>query len=304
MKKSIFTLLFFSVTLFAYMIPSWYPNNESSTIYSYGDGLSLEEAQNNALENIKDQLVKKGVLWSLSTITKDNLFMEKQEVLENRYFIKVSYNTLTTQEKIQKILNKQVFKTSDENNSYLIQTDFMKELYEKYGYYPHISIDINRTKYIRILDNTIYLNNADNSLFYIKYQDANITLDMKENFVSEEPYFIRVHSSYDGYLSIVQLSKEYDVVVLLENKKLLSNQEIIFPNLKESDGLIASVVNNEEIRSLTTMAIVCDEKKDFSSFNNLFSTEIIKGKLGSFIELIGSCKFTSIESTIEKNLTE
>jgi hypothetical protein len=303
MKKSIFGLLFFSISVFAYMIPSWYPNNETTTIISYGDGENLEDAKLQALEDTKDQLVKKGTLWPIATISQNDLVIEHEEVLENRYFIQTSFNALTTEDRINSIMKKQVFKTEDENNSYLIKTQLLQNLYEQYGYYPNISLDTNKSEYIELLGNKIVLTQADIDMFYVVDQDENISLEVKESFAPNETYFINVESNYNGYLNIIQLSEYYDVVVLVENKEVSPLSSLIFPNFKESDGLVASL-DEEELRSFYTLAIVCESQKDFSQFNNLFSIELKTGKLGRFIETIGDCKFSSVESTIEQEKSE
>jgi hypothetical protein len=303
MKKSIFGLLFFSISVFAYMIPSWYPNNETTTIISYGDGENLEDAKLQALEDTKDQLVKKGTLWPIATISQNDLVIEQEEVLENRYFIQTSFDALTTEDRINSIMKQQVFKTEDENNSYLIKTQLLQNLYEQYGYYPNISLDTNKSEYIEILGNKIVLSEADRDMFYVVYQDENISLEVKESFVPNETYFINVESNYNGYLNIIQLSEYHDVVVLVENKEVSPSSSLIFPNFKESDGLVASL-DEEELRSFYTLAIVCESQKDFSQFNNLFSIELKTGKLGRFIETIGDCKFSSVESTIEQEKSE
>ena len=77
MKKSIFALLFFTLFLHGYIKPSWYPNNQSKTIYAYGDGLTLKEAKQNALENLKTLLVSRGRVDAL-----DNLAEESLEIRE------------------------------------------------------------------------------------------------------------------------------------------------------------------------------------------------------------------------------
>ncbi|HFU75794.1 MAG TPA: hypothetical protein ENK66_06045 [Arcobacter sp.] len=303
MKKSILSLLFFSISVFAYMIPSWYPNNETTTITSYGDGESLEDAKLQALEDTKDQLVKKGILWPIATILQNDLSIEQEEVLENRYFIQTSFDTLTTEDKINDIMKQQVFKTEDENNSYLIKTQLFQNLYTKYGYYPHISLDTNQNKYIGLLGNKISLTKADKDMFYVVFKDENISLEVKQSLFPNETYFINVESIYNGYLNIIQLSDNYDVVVLLENKELSNSSSIIFPNFKESDGLVATL-DGYEVQNFYTLAIVCESQKDFSGFNNLFSTEIKTGKIGKFIETISDCKFSSVESTIEQEKSE
>lgn len=299
MKKSILTLLFFAFTLQAYMIPSWYPDATSAVIVSYGDGESLELAKQDALESIKKQLIDKNQFDILEVLTVSDLDIIKQEILENRVFIQVSYENLSTTQKIDNVLKKQVFKTEDETNNYLLQTGLLKDINNSYGYFADIGLDSNKTAYLSIAGEQIALKPNDYPLFYVQYSDENISLEIDTNLTQNDLYFMNIESKSNGYLSIVQISLEHDVVVLLDNKQIDTN-EMVFPNFKESDGLVATLEENQEEREILTIAFLCEEQKDLRGFNNMFSSEIIYGKLGALIETMDNCLFSSSLSTIRQ----
>jgi hypothetical protein len=298
MKKSIIGLLFFSFMLQGFIIPSWYPNDNSTQIISYGDGITIDEAKKNALESIKEKLVEKNSLDYLETISVDDLVITKQEILENRYFLQVSYENLSTLEKIKNLLKKQVFKLKDETNNYLLQTPLLEDINNSFGYYADITLDDNFTNFLQIADKKIVLKQDDYKLFLHNFRDLNISLDVEQNLTKDSLYFIKIDTNIEGYLSLVQISNEYDVVVLVENKKL-NNSDMIYPNFKQSDGLMAILDENQDEREFTTIAFICEEKKDLKGFNNIYSDKLVFGRLGKLIEVIGDCKYSSIISSIK-----
>ena len=300
MKKSILLLLFFTLFLHGYIKPSWYPNNESKIIYAYGDAKSLIDAKKDALENIKTILISNGKLDTLDNLSLNSLSIEKKEKLENRYFLKVSYNVQSLQEQIKSLLKQEVFKTDDENNTYLIYTPLMEDLNQSFGYYPSISIDKNSTSFLQYKDTKITITKNDYDLFYSLGEDENISLILKDNLLENEKYFIEVKASDSGYLSLFQISLQNDVETLFSNRDLNETNSVIYPNFKESDGLIASLNEDETLRDIYTIAIVCEDKKDFSNFNNRFKLEYKDGLLGEFINTIDKCKFSAQIITIQK----
>ena len=302
MKKSIFILLFFTLFLHGYIKPAWYPNNQSKTIYSYGDGLTLHEAKQNALENLKTLLVSSGRVDALDNLSEESLEISKKEELENHYFIKVKYDVRNLQDKLKSLLQKEVFKGSDENSTYLIKTPIMEDLNESFGYFPDISIDENKTEFLTFKDTKINITKNDYDLFLALYQDTNITLELKDKLFANEKYFIQITSFLDGYVSLFQISLDNDVEMLFSNKSLSENNNIIFPNFKDSDGILAYLKEDETLKDIFVIALVCKDEKDFSIFNNKFKSKTEYGQLGKFITAIDSCRFTSQIISIEKQV--
>jgi hypothetical protein len=72
-----------------------------------------------------------------------------------------------------------------------------------------------------------------------------------------------------------------------------------------SDGLQVILDENIEQKDVLTMAVLCEEQKDFSDFNNMFFSLTTKNyMLGNLINEIDGCKYTSVLTTVEKEKVE
>jgi hypothetical protein len=300
MKKFILLIVFiFLSNLFGSdYAPDWYPKKNSSVVYGYGDGDNLKDAKKIAYDEIKQKIYKSGRLDNFSSMVMDDLWIEKQEIFENRYYLKLAYDNDSVMEQLSDLIKKETFKVDDENNSYLLKTKLMDDLNQTFGYYPNISID---GKNLHFKDKTIIIKNNEFELFLAESIDENISLEIKDILIDKELYFIKLKIQEDGYVTLVQVSKSADVELLFKNEKLTLNKEVIYPNLKMSDGLSVELDEGIELDEIMSLVILCKEHKDFSRFNSIdVATESEEYIFGDLINKIDGCKFSAIKSLIKK----
>ena len=285
----LFIFIFINIQAFE-IAPSWYPSKDKNLIIQYGDGDTLKDAKLNALKNIQKLSIE-------SNISLNDIEILKEEILENHFFIKVKYNNLPLLEQVKNGLKFFTFKIDDENSSYILKTNFLKNLNNSFGYFPGINIKSN---YLYIKDKKFLIKKDEFSLFWIENNSSQISVELNKDLQSNKKYFIKVTPFKDGFTTLVQITLQNDVELLFSNKILKKNQATIFPNFKLSDGLEITIPKNKEEIKLMTMAIICDTQKDFSKFNNMFlSIEGEKFMMGDLINKIDNCDYTSIISTVK-----
>ena len=285
----LFIFIFINIQAFE-IAPSWYPSKDKNLIIQYGDGDTLKDAKLNALNNIKKSRIE-------SNISIDDIEILKEERLENHFFIKVKYNNLPLLEQVKNGLKFFTFKTDDENSSYMLKTNFLKDLNKSFGYFPDLNIKSN---YLYLKDKKFLIKENEFPLFWIRNNSSKISIELNKDLQNNKRYFIKVIPFKEGFTTLVQVTLQNDVELLFSNKILKKNQATIFPNFKLSDGLEITIPKNKEEIKLMTMAIICDTQKDFSKFNNMFlSIEGEKFMMGDLINKIDNCEFSSIISTVK-----
>lgn len=274
------------------VIPTWYPFTISNTIISYGDGKSFDEAKNSALLNIK----KENNL--LTNIKASDIEVLEEEVLEDKFFLKVKYINLSLMEQLNNSMKKSTVKLDKEINKYLLNTELLKDLNASFGYFPDIKIE---GQYLYMDEERFLIKDDEFSSLLPQFQSKDIALEIKETILDNEKYFIKLSPVVDGYVTLIQILNNTSVEVLFSNKILLKEKSTIFPNFKLSDGLEVTLPEDVDSSKIFTMAIICEQQKDFSGFNNMFLS--ISGKkymFGNLINEIEDCNYHSILTTIKK----
>jgi len=287
----IFVLIVVNVFAINYS-PSWYPNEDNS-IRSYGKGNTFDEAKINAFDNFKNNNIE------LSKVTINEIKVTKEEIFENQFFLEIKYNKDTILEQLQQEIKNVVFKLDEQTNKYLLNTVLMKELNKTYGYMPTLNI-VKEKLYFN--DKIFLMKNSEFENLIFEYYSDDILLDIKMELLENEKYFIKITPKISGFTSLVQIFNNTDVEILFTNKKLEKNTDTIFPNFKMSDGLEINLEKYEDVKEIITLAIICPNKIDFKSFNNIFLPSITnENMLGEFINNIGDCEYTSIFTLIKSN---
>jgi hypothetical protein len=283
-------------------VPDWYPKKHTTSVVAYGDSETLEGAKKIAFDKIKEKIYKSGKLDNFSHMIMDDLIIEKQEIFENRFYLKAKYENSSLLEQLIKTIKKETFKTDEENNQYLLGSKLMNELNATFGYNPDVIID---GKVLRFKEHEFIIKNNEFKLFLSKVNYEDILLDVKDKLADKEQYFIKLGTKIDGFITLLQIADNGNVEILFANKKLELDKDIIFPNFKLSDGLQVILDENIEQKDVLTMAVLCEEQKDFSDFNNMFFSLTTKNyMLGNLINEIDGCKYTSVLTTVEKEKVE
>lgn len=309
MIKIILSSLIFVNLMASGIIPIWYPVKNNDIVIKYGDGISLEAAKIEAFNNIKkDNPI-------LDNITLSDLEIKKYEMIENHFFVKVEYSKQPLIERLKNTIEKtpikdinitNVYTESNETtvdtkittNKYLLNTQLLQELNTIFGYFPDLRLD---TQYLYFQDERFLVKDSEFSLLLTDIKSEDILLDLKKDLKNNEKYFIKLSPIVDGFITLVQISNNTDVEVLFSNKMMIKDKFTIFPNFKLSDGL--EIVLPEDVNSskIMTMAVLCENQKNFSNFNNMFfSVTTKKYMLGELINEIDGCEYTSVLTTVEK----
>jgi len=288
--KYIFLFIFlFSNTIFAEVIsPSWYPKKTNiHKVYSYAK--TIAQAKINASKQIQNDL-------NITNVDIDDFIITRKELFENKVFIEVEYINETIENQIKNRLKTYAFKQEEQINILMTNTIFFKDIFDEFNYYPNIEI---HDKFLYFNNDRFLIKKYEMSKFYATFLDDNITLDIKDELQNKENFFINIETTYDGYITLARVYKD-EFSILFKNKK--SNNSIVFPSFKISDGMQINIddsIYNEELLSL---AIVCEDIKDFKYYSMLLDIKDSNNTLNftDFINEINDCKITSKTTDIIK----
>jgi hypothetical protein len=123
---------------------------------------------------------------------------------------------------------------------------------------------------------------------------------MKNIYKNNEYYFIKIKAKKSGYLNAFQVYQSGETVLLLSNKKIKSNENIIYPNPKLYEGIEAIIPKNQDKTKDLTIVALCKDKKDFSLFDkidiNIKNSSLLFGEL---LDIIDDCKISTKILTIK-----
>ena len=286
MHKIILVFYILVLDMFSNVIaPKWFiQNSNEHTIYSYGKTLKLAKI------DAKKQIIKK---LKLKNISINDFKITKQEIFENKYFLKIQYIDESILTQIKNEIKSISFKTDEQTNKYLINTIFAKDINNTFGYIPNMQLHDNK---IYFNNKNFIIKNHEFNQFYAIFNDENISLNIKKNINNNENFFIQSQSSYKSYASLARvINGKFEI--LFKNKNI--NESLLFPNFKVSDGLKIQL-NNQNKVELFTLLVLCDDKKDFSSYNMIFQEKKNALSFSSFINKIKNCKIESKISMVIK----
>jgi hypothetical protein len=280
LSKIILLITIFSANLQANTIaPKWFvqPTN-THTIYAYADSLDL--AYQNAIEQIESKL-------NIQNVDEKDFELLTQEIFELKYFIKLKYINIDIETQLLQYLKTLAFKAEVQTNKQLLNTKFFKSIKQKFGYVPNMELNDN---YIYIADKKFLIKQDEMSDFITYFEDANITIDVKDTIKENSNFFIQLNSSYDGLMNLaIYFNNKFSF--LFKNKKI--DDFIIYPNFKVSDGISLSLDNNKSAKVVVLVSI-CNDKKDFDNYKLLYDKDD-NTHLGysDFINEIDDCKISS-----------
>jgi len=279
MKKIFLSVIVF-INLFAYEVaPSWYPSINKDVYIAFGDGDDFSSAMTNVLKNINNDVN------TTSIITTLDIDILEEDMIENHYFLKIEYNKKSLLDQLTKDIKKLTFKSEDETNQYLLKTELLKNLYKRFAYYPNISMDLN---YLYFNDNKYVIKSKDFQTLLSNTSSVDITLDINDELINKENFFLKVLPSYDGYVTLMQIQNAKELNILFSNKKLRTNKATIYPSFKTSDGLEVILEEGAVSSKIMTLAAVCPNKRDFTGHLSLTT----------FLDKINDCSYTSVISKV------
>ena len=320
MKQIILLILFINQLLAT--PPDWYRNqsilSNNYEIIGYGEGTTLEEAKqisksdiskmiqtilssNLSIEkNIKDDIYTKKISSNINE--KSNVILTNIEVIQtsfqdNKYYVAIRYINLPIAKKI-KLLIKNNNILEEDTNKYLNKTSLMNELKKEFSFYPKVTLYKNN---IIINNQSFHLVQNDFIKLFVNIENQDIPLDRKDTYKNKDYYFIKVKTKRSGYLNIFQVYQSGETVLLLSNKKIKSNKNLIYPNPKLYDGLESVVPKGQNKTKDLTIVALCINKKDFSLFDKIDTNIKNSGLLfGELLDIIDSCQISTKIITTNK----
>ncbi len=320
MKQLIIIILFIN-NLYA-TPPNWYINQSLSSrnyeIIGYGEGFTLEEAKqisksdiskmiqttissNISIDkNLNNDIYSKNISTNInekSDILLTDLKVIKTSFSDDNYYVAIKYINLPFAKKV-KLLTKDIKALEKSTNKYLNQTPLMNELKEEFGFYPKVSLDKNN---MIINNQSFHLSQNDFLKLFVNLKNQDIELDMKDSYKNKKYYFIKVKTLKDGFLNIFQIYQSGETILLLSNKKIVKNSNIIYPNTKEYDGLEAVVPKGQDKTKDLTIIALCKNKKDFSLFDKVDIDTKKKSLLfGQLLYIIKNCNMRTMVINVRK----
>lgn len=311
----LFSIVWLSSTLLLASPPSWYISGNIKTKHNeyigYGSGESKAEAKQNAKSDISDSIqstIKSSLsissqeindnytsnvtskIESYSSIELSDLKVIKSVHIDDKWYIALKYVSLPFAKKVRKKFTS-VNNLAKETNEYLKSTMLLKELKKEFGFYPKITIDKN----ILMIENESFpISSTTLRKLFSSKISKNITLDVPKKMKHEEFYFIKIKPKKNAYMTLVQIYENGESSILFDNKKVTKNQNIIFPNPDEYNGLEA-YLNDDSIKSKDlTIVVLCKDNRDFSYFDYMSTSKESYAKVyGKMFDAIDGCETAS-----------
>ena len=321
MKKLIPTFCFaFTTSLFA--TPSWFgtikPNN-SYEIIGYGEALNLNEAKQNARDEIAKQ-IKVNIKSEIQTTkeskqneyTKNTTSTSKQdtsvalssvEILKNEkdgdtWYVALSYdNRPTTTKLIQKL---EGIKCAKSPHPYLSKSRFYRQL---------------KTEQLEQNISNCILPTFDNGVNYIGIGEERVSFDFddilesvsngvnisasKTKLKNNESFHLSIDAP-KGYLSIFNIYEGGKVNVVLANKEFKSDAKYTFPEAKQEFELSSSIKKEREIEGYFVISSPVKLNLNRFGATEFNSNGSEKYQFDEFLKLLENNKFGSTVITISK----
>ena len=260
--------------------PSWFnQNNIEKYVFSYGN--TIKKAKYNSSLELSNDLN--------TTVSVNDFVIEKQELFENKYFIKSKYINQTLLNQVKNEIKKLAFKNEELQNEYLKNTYFFKDLNNTFGYFPNVELH----------DNYLYFNNKkflikenEYSNFFVLVDDANLSIDVKNNVKENENFFFQIDSNTTNFITMA-IYFNNNLSLFFKNKVIEST--LIYPNYKVSDGFSLSLNDNQLQEQALLLLSSCKEEKDLKSYKMIYELKSKNKNLtfSDFINEINDCKLTT-----------
>ncbi|MEA3315904.1 MAG: hypothetical protein U9Q30_08630 [Campylobacterota bacterium] len=319
LKNKLLYILIFQLTLFA-TPPNWYINNDipylDYELIGYGEGATQQEAKRVARNDISTTLsVKTKSNLDIKKISSNNYYSKdiqqninekssidlrdlvvlKSGFFDGKYYVALKYINLPFSKRVR-LGFENIDNIKQENNKYLLKTLLLQELKDEFGFYPKIKIYRDNlvidNKSFRIDDELLKKLFISTSSEYLQVNQPNI-------IKNGEFFFINIKVAKSGYLSLIQIEQNGATSVFFANKKVIKDIELEYPNRDDFEGIEGYLKDGVDKVNDLNIAILCQEKKDFSYFDYLsYKKENFAKVYGDFFHKINNCDITTKRITI------
>ena len=316
--KLLFLFVFFLLDCHANP-PSWFLENATPVnqyeIIGYGSGEKLFEAKERAkndvaltlsthiqssisiseYSNINDHMRAEvnQTINSSSDLILSDVQVTRKSFANGMYYVAVKYVNLPFYKKIKNELGVNYKNLQKEENPYLLQTFLLNNLHNEFGFFPKIKIYENN---LIISNKSFSLNKTYYSQLFTNVNSKKIILSFPSNLNSGDNYFINTSVNDGGYLSLFQVYDSGETLLLLENQHVEKSDKIQYPDKKFYEGLQAYDESSEDL----TIALLCKEKKDLSSFTLMENQNTKTTLFNEILNLMSECAYATKKLNIKK----
>jgi len=302
------------------LFPKWYEEmaDNRNELIGQGSAESLKQATQIAINAISQKLgchidsriniernssstqcnseTVKSIIKITSKTNLNDLKVLKQERIDNRWFVAISYDNRPLYLKIIDFTHP---KNRNFNHPYLIKTKLFRLLKEHFGFYPKANIYAQNGQYYISIDNQPFLISRQEFVeLFINNSSQNITMELKERVKNNKKFFITINFQEAGFASLFVISHTGSVVTLFKNIKS-TDTALTYPNKEKYNGLIAKIEDNTMQSKDLYVALLCKQKEDFGLFNQVSSKlEKESFRFGQLIDLMDRCAFSTRIMTI------
>ena len=295
--------------------PSWFINSNMKTNHNeyigYGSGSTKQEANENAKSDISNSIQSTiqsnlsinaqenndeytssitSKIESFSSVELSDVELIKSEYIDEEWYIALKYVSLPFAKKVRKQFDS-IKHLKKETNQYLISTMLLQELKNEFGFYPKIKIDKN---ILMIGDKGFPISSSILKKLFSSKTSKNITLNIPKKVKHEEFYFINIKPKKKAYVTLIQIYENGESSILFDNKKVVKNQLVTFPNPNDYNGLEAYLNDGQTKSKDMTIAVLCDQPKDFSYFDYVSTSKEAYAKVyGKMFDAIDGCEISS-----------
>ncbi len=310
--------LFLSLTLSILLQaspPNWYvENNLNHKEYEnigYGVGSSKAEAKKRARVDISNSLqiiIKSSI--KLKTTLSNNIYSDsinenieenslanleglttlKSEYRDGKYYIALQYINLPFAKKVR-LKFKDITTIEKEKNSYLLQSLLLQELKSEFEFYPKVLIDKGT---LIIGDKSFHITKDILKKLFSSISNNNIQLNIPKKLKDREYYFIDITLNKSGYVTLFQIYENGETSLLFENRRGTNKSKLEYPDREEYNGLQTYLEDTQTKAKDLTIALLCQERKDFSYFDNISTMQEKYAKLyGKLFLMLDGCDVSS-----------
>ena len=298
-------LIFSFIFSFLFATPKWFyslDNNKSNYYIGYGEGKTIKEAKNNALNDISSQIeikiksefesnvnnYKKNISQKLNLSTNANLTdykVLKVENKDNKYYVAIGYENIPNIDKFIKKLPKNS-KTS--NNKFLNNTYLGKYIKEKIGKFIKFHIFNKDNKWYIAYGNKIQI--LDKEIFDKLYISmGEIKTNHKYNiFHNDDIIKVYIKVPFSGYVTLFDVNDKGEVYILMINKVKKGWNEI-----KSSDFDLKAYTDKKEEKEMY-VAVFTKNKPNFTQFSTILDTNNNRD-FGILINTLKNYKFATLK---------
>lgn len=133
------------------------------------------------------------------------------------------------------------------------------------------------------------------SLFTSTTSDAFTLKTSQTRLTPSQYYHVTVLTQQSGYLTLLQILESGQISVWLENKKVTTNDRVVFPDLRKYEGLTSEVPAGKSRTFDMNVALLCQQPIDTSRFEKVSMQHLTnqQSQLNPLLKVMEQCEFTT-----------